>query len=172
MSGRPGKEGRQGKKAQERLEWRSTTESRDYSRINSLLAYVGTGVGFHEPLVWAVVSTGARSAGQEEGVEQILEEVGRARARARATSKMIVSMAVRDTLILIAIAVPLAREKPQLRSDLRPLSLNHRRNIRNNCQRRPGCTICARRVIRRFKLLSPRILHCMCVIQCCIFVDN
>lgn len=44
------------KKAQERLEWRSTTESRDYSRINSLLVYVGTGVGFYE-LVWAVVST-------------------------------------------------------------------------------------------------------------------
>lgn len=44
------------KKAQERLEWRSTTESRDYSRINSLLVYVGTGVSFYE-LVWAVVST-------------------------------------------------------------------------------------------------------------------
>lgn len=39
-----------------RLEWHSTTESRDYSRINSLLVYVGTGVGFYE-LVWAVVST-------------------------------------------------------------------------------------------------------------------
>lgn len=46
---------RGGKRAQQRFEWRSTTESRDYSRINSLLVYVGTGVGFYE-LVWAVVS--------------------------------------------------------------------------------------------------------------------
>jgi len=40
-----------------KLEWRSTIESRDYSRINSLLVYVGTGVSFYE-LVWAVVHRG------------------------------------------------------------------------------------------------------------------
>lgn len=63
MGGR--RDGR-GEGAQERLEWRSTTESRDYSRINSLLAYVGTGVGFYG-LVWAVVSIGEKDRPRTQG---------------------------------------------------------------------------------------------------------
>lgn len=62
------------KKAQERLEWRSTRESRDYSRINSLLVHVGTGVGFYE-LVWAVVSTIEQQRERKENIEQILREL-------------------------------------------------------------------------------------------------
>lgn len=62
------------KKAQERLEWRSTTESRDYSRINSLLVYVGTEVSFYRGWFrrWFPPS---RNREQKESVEQILRKL-------------------------------------------------------------------------------------------------